>query len=66
MESGGSAHVQVEIGVMHVVKAPEERDQMIGPVQDLFQMRIDQLPARTTALHGLLDKEALLLKVRNN
>src|SRR6266540_4845889 len=32
MESRGSAHIEVEIGVMHVMKSPEERDHVIGPV----------------------------------
>ena len=32
MESRGSAHVEVEIGVMHVMKSPEERHHVIGPM----------------------------------
>src|ERR1700756_3460937 len=32
MESRGSAYVEIQIGVMHVVKSPEERDHVHGPV----------------------------------
>ena len=32
MESRGGAHVEVKIGVMHVMKSPEKREHVIGPV----------------------------------
>ena len=32
MESRGGAYVEVEIGVMHVMKSPEERQHVIGPM----------------------------------
>src|SRR5439155_16692746 len=32
MESGGSAHIEVKIGVMHVMKTAEDRNHVIGPM----------------------------------
>src|SRR6266849_11138716 len=32
VKSRGGAHVEVEIGVMHIMKSPEERDHVIGPM----------------------------------
>src|SRR5207302_10950306 len=32
MKSRGSAYVQIEIGVMHVMKPPEKRDHVVGPM----------------------------------
>src|SRR6266536_6523824 len=32
MKSRGSAHIEIEIGVMHVMKTPEDRYHVIGPM----------------------------------
>src|SRR5438034_11550172 len=32
MESRGGAHIEVKIGMMHVMKTPEDRNHVIGPV----------------------------------
>src|SRR2546430_10912299 len=32
MKSRGSANIKVEIGVMHVMKAPEDWDHVVGPM----------------------------------
>ena len=32
MEPRGGGHVEIEIGVMHIMKSPEKRNHVIGPV----------------------------------
>src|SRR5882724_12783504 len=32
VESRGRSHIEVEIGVMHIMKTPEERHHVIGPM----------------------------------
>ncbi len=32
MESRGGAHVEVKVRVMHVMKPPEKRDHVVGPM----------------------------------
>src|SRR6266403_3426022 len=32
VKSRGSAHVEIKIGVMHIMKTPEERHHVVGPV----------------------------------
>src|SRR6266542_7032149 len=32
MEARGGAYIEIKIGVMHVMKTPEKRDHMVGPV----------------------------------